>query len=43
LRTEPLYAVSVRGHSSNGSGAIRLSTPECAEVSAHHFHLRHWQ
>jgi DNA-binding transcriptional LysR family regulator len=25
LRTEPLHAVSVRGHSSNGSGAIRLA------------------
>jgi LysR substrate binding domain len=25
LRTEPLYAVSVRGHSSKGSGAIRLA------------------
>jgi DNA-binding transcriptional LysR family regulator len=25
LRTEPLYAVSVRGHSSNGGGAIRLA------------------
>jgi DNA-binding transcriptional LysR family regulator len=25
LRTEPLYAVSVRGHSSNGNGVVRLA------------------